>query len=75
MVRLGQWRSRHCFGHTLQLAIEDDLKISPVVQAMLKSAKGIVAFYHQSTKDMEKLKGLQVQLKLPDHKMVIICPT
>ena len=42
---------------------------------MLKSAKGIVAFYDQSTKGMKKLKELQVQLKLSDHKMVINCPT
>ena len=59
-MRLGQWSSRHCFGHTLQLAIEDGLKISPAVQAMLKSAKAIVSFYHRSTKGMEKLKELQV---------------
>ena len=25
-LRLGEWRSRHCFGHTLQLAINDGLK-------------------------------------------------
>ena len=73
--RLGQWSSRHCFGHTLQLAIEDGLKISPAVQAMLKSAKAIVSFYHRSTKGMEKLKELQVQLKLPEHKLVSSCPT
>ena len=55
-MHLGQWSSRHYFGHTFQLAIEDDLKISPAVQAMLKSAKGIVSYYHHSTKGMEKLK-------------------
>ena len=74
-MRLGQWSSRQCFGHTLQLAIEDSLKISPVVQAMLKSAKVITSFYHCSTKGIEKLKELQVQLKLPEHKLVSSCPT
>ena len=43
-LRLGEWRSRHCFGHTLQLAISDGLKMPPAVLDMIKSAKAIVAF-------------------------------
>jgi len=42
--RLGEWTSRHCFGHTLQWAIDDGIKMSPGVQEMIKSAKAIVAF-------------------------------
>ena len=72
---VGEWRSRHCFGHTLQLAIGDGLKMSPGVQDMIKSAKAIVAFFHHSTKATEKLKELQVQLKLPDYKIITDCPT
>ena len=37
-LRLGEWRSRHCFGHTLQLAICDGLKMSPAVLDMIKSS-------------------------------------
>ena len=74
-LRLGEWRSRHCFGHTLQLAINDGLKMSLGVQDMIKSAKAIVAFFHRSTKATEKLKGLQVQLKLPANKIITDCPT
>ena len=74
-LRVGEWRSRHCFGHTLQLAINDGLKMSPGVQDMIKSAKAIVAFFHHSTKATEKLKELQVQLKLPGYKIITDCPT
>ena len=74
-LRVGEWRSRHCFGHTLQLAINDGLKMSPGVQDMIKSAKAIVAFFHRSTKATEKLKELQVQLKLPGYKIITDCPT
>ena len=74
-LQLGEWRSRHCFSHTLQLAINDGLKMSPGVQYMIQSAKAIVAFFHRSTKATEKLKELQVQLKLPANKIITDCPT
>ena len=70
-----EWRSRHCFGHTFHLAINDGLKMSPGVQDMIKSAKAIVAFFHRSTKATEKLKELQVQLKLPGYTVITDCPT
>ena len=65
------------FGHTLQLAINDRLKMSPGIQNMLKSVKAIVAFCNLSTKATctERLKELQVQLNLPDHKLINGCPT
>ena len=53
-LRLGEWRSRHCFGHILQLAICDGLKMSPAVLDMIKSAKAIVAF---STALLKQLKS------------------
>jgi len=43
-LQLGEWRSRHCFGHTFQLAVCDRMKMSPAVLDMIKSAKAIVAF-------------------------------
>ncbi|XP_065895790.1 zinc finger BED domain-containing protein 4-like [Dysidea avara] len=49
--RLGEWNSRHCFGHTLQLAIDDGIKMSPGIREMIKSTKAIVAFYNRSTKE------------------------
>ena len=52
-LRLGEWSSRHCFGHTLQLAIDDGIKMSPCMQEVIKSAKTIVAFYNRSTKATE----------------------
>ena len=52
-LHLGEWSSRHCFGHTLQLAIDDSIKMSPDMQEMIKSAKAIVAFYNCSTKGTE----------------------
>ncbi|XP_065895779.1 zinc finger BED domain-containing protein 4-like [Dysidea avara] len=48
--RLGEWNSRHCFGHTLQLAIDDGIKMSLGIREMIKSTKAIVAFYNRSTK-------------------------
>ncbi|XP_065895777.1 zinc finger BED domain-containing protein 4-like [Dysidea avara] len=73
--RLGEWNSRHCFGHTLQLAIDDGIKMSPGIREMIKSTKAIVAFYNRSTKGTERLTELQVQLSLPKHKLLSDCPT
>ena len=73
--RLGEWNSRHCFGHTLQLAIDDGIKMSPGIREMIKSTKAIVAFYNRSTKDTERLTELQEQLSLPKHKLLSDCPT
>ena len=56
-LRLGEWNSRHCFGHTLQLAIDDGIKMSPGMQEMIKTAKAIVAFYNRSTKGTESFKS------------------
>ena len=44
VLQLGEWRSRHCFGHTFQLAVCDRMKMSPAVLNMIKSVKAIVAF-------------------------------
>ena len=74
-LRLGEWNSRQCFGHTLQLAIDDGIKMCPGVQEIIKSAKAIVSFYSRSTKATEKLKELQEQLNLPHCKLITDCPT
>ena len=57
------------------MAIDDGIKMSPRMQEVIKSAKTIVAFYNRSTKATEKLKEYQVQLNLPNHKLVTDCPT
>jgi len=72
-VHLGEWRSRHCFGHTFQLAIDDGLKMSAEVQTMI--CQGHCSIFHWSTKATVKLKKLQVQLKLPGHKLITDYPT
>ena len=74
-VPMGECRSRHCFGCTLQLAIDDGLKMSPGIQDMLKTAKAIVSFYNCSYKATEMLTELQGQLNLPVHKLINDCPT
>ena len=71
---LGGWKSRNCFGQTLQLAIDDGLKMSPGIQDIIKTAKAIVAFYNRSCKATEMLTELQSQLNLPVYKLVTDCP-
>jgi len=73
---LGEWNSRHCFGHTLQLAIDDSIKMSPGIQEMIKTAKAIVGFYNRSTKGTERLTELQFGAKASNHcNVYFICRT
>ena len=74
-VHLGEWNSRHCFGHALQLAIDDGIKMSSGSQEIIKSAKAIVAFYNRSTKATERLQEFQEQLSLQNCKLITDCPT
>ena len=68
---LGEWNSRHCFGHTLQLAIDDGIKMSPGIQEMIKTAKAIVAFYNRDRETYRasratELTKIQITFRLPD---------
>ena len=74
-LHFGEWNSRYCFGHTLWLAIDDGIKMSPGMQEMIKTAKAIAAFYNCSTKGTERLTELQEQLSLTKHKLLSDCPT
>ena len=55
-LRLKKWSSRHYVGHTLQLIIDDGIKMSPGMQEMIKPPKTIVAFENHSTKSHQKTK-------------------
>ena len=56
-LHLREWSSRHCFGHTLQLAIDDGIKMSPDMQEMIKSPKAIVAFTIIQPKPLKELQN------------------
>ena len=69
-VRITGWVHVPCFAHTLNLVVSEAIKSDESVSDLKKRCKQIVTFFHQCVKATEKLKEVQCQLKLPEHKLI-----
>lgn len=69
-----EWESVCCFAHTLQLAINDGLKI-PNVTRVVAACSRMVSHFHHSTVATAALKKKQEQQGLPLHKLIQCCRT
>ena len=58
-----------CFAHTINLACQRGLKV-PALSRLLGRIRKVVGFFHRSTTAAAVLKSKQVQLDLPQHKLV-----
>ena len=64
------WNHLPCFAHTLNLVVQDSLKLDPTMSELQIKCKDIVSHFHRSTKSSEKLRSVQEQLKMPQLKLV-----
>lgn len=69
-VHKAGWRHHPCFAHTLNLIVKDSLKSVPEVVKVLEKCSAIVSFFHHSTQATQKLRGIQQQLKVAEHKLI-----
>lgn len=69
-VRKAGWRHHPCFAHTLNLIVKDSLKTVPEVVNVLEKCSAIVSFFHHSTQATQKLRSIQQQLKVAEHKLI-----
>lgn len=69
-VRKTQWKHLPCFAHTLNLVVKDSIKAEANFESILEKCSAVVRFFHHSTKASDKLKALQTQLQLPEHKLI-----
>ena len=69
-VKITGWIHVPCFAHTLNLIVSEAIKSDETVSDLKKRCKQMVTFFHQSVKATEKLKEVQQQLKLPEHKLI-----
>ncbi|MGH0159335.1 UNVERIFIED_CONTAM: hypothetical protein FKN15_045766 [Acipenser sinensis] len=69
-VHKAGWKHYPCFAHTLNLVVKDGIKAVPEVVQLLEKCSSIVSFIHHSTKATEKLKQIQKQLKVAEHKLI-----
>ena len=64
------WNHLQCFAHTLNLVVQDSIKLDPVLSGLQVKCKSIVSHFHRSTKSSEKLRTVQEQLGMPQLKLI-----
>uniref|UniRef100_A0A674MCS2 BED-type domain-containing protein n=1 Tax=Takifugu rubripes TaxID=31033 RepID=A0A674MCS2_TAKRU len=69
-VRKTCWKHIPCFSHTLNLIVKDSIKACTSLESSLDKCSAIVRFFHHSTRATDKLKEVQNQLNLPQHKLI-----
>ncbi|XP_053571595.1 E3 SUMO-protein ligase ZBED1-like [Bombina bombina] len=69
-----EWESNPCFAHTLQLAVNNGIKLG-VIQHVVGAASRLVSHFHHSTTATQALKMKQKQQSLPEHCLVQYCRT
>ncbi|XP_035799093.1 E3 SUMO-protein ligase ZBED1-like [Amphiprion ocellaris] len=60
------WKHIPCFAHTLNLIVKADTSL----ESILEKCGAVVRFFHHSTKATDKLKEVQSQLQLPQHRLM-----
>ncbi|XP_066944608.1 E3 SUMO-protein ligase ZBED1-like [Macrobrachium rosenbergii] len=69
-VRESGFKQIPCFAHLLNLVVQDSLNSSQSLGPIIQKCSTIVSFFHHSTKAMDKLKEIQQQLNVPEHKLI-----
>uniref|UniRef100_A0A8C5MMN9 Zinc finger BED-type containing 4 n=2 Tax=Leptobrachium TaxID=161697 RepID=A0A8C5MMN9_9ANUR len=67
--------SVQCFGHTVDLIVNEAIKSQRMVQNLLSIARKICERVHRSTKAKEKLSELQNEYGLPQHALIQDVPS
>ena len=73
-IRDGGFANIGCVDHTLQLAINDSLKVDAVAD-LIKTVKTVVGHFHRSSASRQLLSNIQVQLQVPEHQLSQECST
>ena len=69
-----KWPRISCFGHNLDLAINKSLAISHIQKAV-KRCHSLVELFNRSWKKNRVLLQKQIELKLPQHKLLAVSHT
>nr|XP_020643858.1 zinc finger BED domain-containing protein 4 [Pogona vitticeps]XP_020643859.1 zinc finger BED domain-containing protein 4 [Pogona vitticeps]XP_020643860.1 zinc finger BED domain-containing protein 4 [Pogona vitticeps]XP_020643861.1 zinc finger BED domain-containing protein 4 [Pogona vitticeps]XP_020643862.1 zinc finger BED domain-containing protein 4 [Pogona vitticeps]XP_020643864.1 zinc finger BED domain-containing protein 4 [Pogona vitticeps]XP_020643865.1 zinc finger BED domain-containin len=71
----GEHSSVQCFGHTINLIVNEAIKSQRMVQNLLSIARKICERVHRSAKAKEKLAELQKEYHLPQHQLIQDVPS
>ncbi|XP_075783972.1 zinc finger BED domain-containing protein 4 [Pelodiscus sinensis] len=69
------YSSVQCFGHTVNLIVNEAIKSQRMVQNLLSIARKICERVHRSAKAKEKLAELQKEYELPQHQLIQDVPS
>ncbi|XP_027007419.1 zinc finger BED domain-containing protein 4 isoform X1 [Tachysurus fulvidraco] len=65
----------NCFGHNIDLIVNEAIKSQRMVQSLLSIARKICERVHRSAKAKEKLAELQKAYNLPEHQLIQDVPS
>ena len=65
----------HCYGHSLQLAVQDATKASQIIQDSLDLCSEIANLIRKSSKRTAVLTSLKEAIKEPSVGIRSLCPT
>ncbi|XP_054844546.1 zinc finger BED domain-containing protein 4 [Eublepharis macularius] len=71
----GDRSSVQCFGHTVNLIVNEAIKSQRMVQNLLSIARKICERVHRSARAREKLAELQKEYHLPQHQLIQDVPS
>lgn len=74
-IRQAGFKQIPCFAHTINLVVKDSLKADQSLNVALQKCSPIVSFFHHSTRASDKLKEVQQQQSLPQHKLIMSVDT
>ncbi|KAK3863764.1 hypothetical protein Pcinc_030486 [Petrolisthes cinctipes] len=69
-IRHAGFKQIPCLAHTLNLVVKDALNGTSGLNEIVKKCSSICSFFHHSSKSSDKLKEIQSQLGLPEHKLI-----
>ena len=69
-VRDTGWIHVPCSAYALNLVVSEEIKAYTKIHQLRKSCKDIVSFFHHSVKASAKLKEIQLQLGIPENKLI-----
>ena len=69
-AELANIESESCFIHTLQLALNDSIFSQRSIRDIIHVSRNIVGHFHHSPLATNRLKDIQNELGIPQHKLI-----
>ena len=69
------WPHLRCFAHTLQLSIRSAFDSNKTITNTILHAKKLVSHFKRSTLATNELHSVQRDQNIPEHNLIIDCPT